>query len=300
MEYSNYSFLQMHKQYGDKLLSVVNTFLNLAKDKEIKDKIYRIFYYGGYGNYKLSTDNISHKDNISIDFQRRISMAYLLLTNPDTFDIFAQNNINLFHGTNGNALPGILKYGLTSEKVSGENKINVMTGEFSTKVGGVRSFVSMTNVFSIAEDYSQLTPNGKYDEKLSFPVIIGTSEDKIMGKTCSVHSDVPEVGIRDMLPKESISLIGVPSDKIKMVKRLVGNNNIKVVSIDGLDEKFYYFDDWTGFVNIIPEKLEEFKSGKVSSKKKFSIEEIRQFVMDRFSKMKVQVSSSEDKKYGSR
>lgn len=113
MEYSNYTFEQMREKYGEKLLNVINTFLDLAKSDAIKDKISKIFYYGGYGNYKLSTDRIPHRDNIYIDFQRRISMAYLLLTNPDTFEVFAQNNINLFHGTNGNALPGIFKYGLT-------------------------------------------------------------------------------------------------------------------------------------------------------------------------------------------
>lgn len=183
--------------------------------------------------------------------------------------------------------------------LSNKNNNNVITGEFSTKVGRVRDFVSMTNVFSIAEGYSMLSPNGEYSEKLSFPVIIGTSEDNVLGKTCPVHSDVPEVGIRNMLPKESISLIGVPSDKVKIVKRLVDNNNIQVVPIDGFEQKFYYFDDYNSFVNIIPEKLEEFKNSKGSTKKKFSMEEIRQFVADRFKIIK-QMSSGKDKKHGSR
>jgi len=52
------------------------------------------------------------KNNPHLERKKRVAFAYLLATNPETFEMIDKNNINLFHGTNANALPNILKYGL--------------------------------------------------------------------------------------------------------------------------------------------------------------------------------------------
>jgi hypothetical protein len=90
-----------------------NLFISLAQTKEQKEKLESILYNGGYLDYSISSD-VVNKDNPSIEACRRITMAYLILRNPDTFDMMVKNKVCLYHGTNGNALPGILTYGLNS------------------------------------------------------------------------------------------------------------------------------------------------------------------------------------------
>ena len=107
MQYSDFTLDQMFercKNYQD----VCNIFFELAKDSERKEQLESILYTGGYKDFGCSS-KISNKDNPGIELRRRLSMAYLLIRNPKSFDYFVENQINLFHGTNANALPSILK-----------------------------------------------------------------------------------------------------------------------------------------------------------------------------------------------
>lgn len=54
-------------------------------------------------------------------------MAYVLATYPETFEVLSENNIDLFHGTNINALPDILKYGMNSLQELSNKGITVST-----------------------------------------------------------------------------------------------------------------------------------------------------------------------------
>jgi hypothetical protein len=91
-----------------------------------------------------------------VEGQRRLSMAYLFVKNPSTFNTLAENKVNLFHGTNSTALPTILEYGLGSIDSSEKRGLDVQTGEQWSRINGKRSFVSLTDVLGIAEGYSTL------------------------------------------------------------------------------------------------------------------------------------------------
>jgi len=80
----------------------------MAKNDKVKEQMEAILYEGGYGNFSVNTGLT--KNNEFIERKKRIGYAYILATNSETLDILARNNINLFHGTNANALPNILKY----------------------------------------------------------------------------------------------------------------------------------------------------------------------------------------------
>lgn len=251
-----------------------NMFLGLAKDEETKSKLEEILYSGGYQDYSLSS-GLSSKDNPMIEGKRRIAMAYLLVRNKETFDYFVKNNINIFHGTNANALPTILKYGLTSIDESKKEGIDVVTGERWSRRDGGRSFVSLTDVVDIAEGYSAIKPSSNSDNDLSFEVIIGTNKDEVINNgMCRVHSDVPEIGLRERLPKESIKSISVPSSKVDIVKKMVGEQDIDVLPIDDIEDKFYYIDEY-GCVSIFGEKYNDLKNNiNTRTDKVFGKEEI--------------------------
>lgn len=186
-------------------------------------------------------------------------MAYLLIRNPMTYIQLENNKINIFHGTNSEALPNVLKYGLNSVNESNKNNISVITGESWSRINGERSFISFTDVLDIAEDYS-LYPTDAVEEQLSFPVIIGTSLEEVEKlDTCVVHSDVSEIGIKNKVPLENIKLIGVPSDKVEFVKKILNSDKIIVLGIDGIEERFYYIEDW-GKINLQEEKLNKLRS----------------------------------------
>lgn len=262
-------------------------FLSLAKNDEIKTKLESILYKGYFNNYYISS-SIGSKDNPRIEANRRIGMAYLLLRNPETFEMLMQNNVNLFHGTNANVLPSILKYGVNSVDESVKMGIEVTTGEKWSRFGGKRSFVSFTDVLDIAQGYA--SSNAKIDkDQLSFEVIIGTSvEDAIQVGTDRIGSDIPEVGIRNKLPKENIKVICVPTEKVEFVKKIVDNLEIKVLPMDDMDSKFYYCDtDFNYHFSINEQKFEEFKkslTNKNKTKKEFSNSEVESLTHGRFLK----------------
>ena len=247
--------------------------LGLLKDEKRKTQLKQVLYDGGIGNYSLSSKITSH-DNPTTEGRRRISMAYLLVRNPEVFDFLVENNINLFHGTNINALPSILEYGMNSLKESNRLGIYVSTGEKWSRMSDKRDYVSFTDVVEVAERYAGISPIE--EEKDSFEIIIGTTKEDIESeRVCRVPSDVQEIGIRKNFPTEKIRVIAVPSDKVDVVKKMVGDKNIPVVGIDFLREKFFYQEDW-GPIQIYEGAYQKIKE------KVFREEEIKELASTRF------------------
>ena len=249
MAYSNFQLEQLmtNKEYK----TLCDMFFSLAKDNETKEKLQSILYEGGYNGYSLSGG--IGRDNPAAEIQRRCSLAYLIINNPMSFDALASNGVTFFHGTNANALPGIMKYGLNSLKKSSEQNIEVTTGETWSRMPSKRSFVSFTDVLDIAQYYS--TMGSEQDNELSFPIVLGTSRENMMNyNPHGVPSDIPEVGVDDCFNKDDITCVMVPSNKVNMVKKIVGNNVI-VLPMDNLENKFYYMDE--GILEVINENYEK-------------------------------------------
>ena len=256
MKYSVYSYEQIMKDPNYQ--KICNMFLSLSKDEETTRKLQSILYYGGYLDYSVSS-NIMSKNSPSVERQNRISAAYLIIRNPETFNVLVQNKINLFHGTNANALPSIMKYGICSVDESNNRGDKLTTGEEWSRIGGKRDFVSFTDVLDIAEGYSSINPNQK-NKDLSFSVVFGTTVADIENTVkAKVNSDIPEVGIYGKLPKESIKVIMVPSDKVNFVKKIL-NDDIQVVAIDDIEDRFYYIDD-VGMISIDENRYNNLKNG---------------------------------------
>lgn len=252
------------KNYQD----ICNIFFDLASDDKMRETLEEVLYYGGCNGLVFNTE-LGNKDNPFLEGKRRISMAYLLIRNPETFYYFVQNKINLFHGTNGNALPPIIKYGLTSFDESEKRGINVTTGESWSREPSGRDFVSLTDILSVACFYSAAKPDS--DESLNFGIVFGVSFSDIahMGR-CYVSSDVPEVGIRDKVPAENIKTICVLADKVPFAQKVVKGSNVKVLAMDDMEERFYYIDDFNG-IYIYPELLDKLKNDLEERKNKSKI-----------------------------
>ena len=252
-KYSDYSPEEIKNKNYEKLC---NLFLNIARHDRVKEKIQTILYEGGYGDFAVNTGLT--KNNKSIERKKRIGYAYLLATNPETFDVLIQNNINLFHGTNSNALPNILKYGMQSVNELSSKNITPSTGEEWSRIGGKRNFISFTDDIDTALDYASVTSSkDKSNFQKSFGILIGMSSNSLKHvKTCNVHSDLPEVGIINNIPLEHIKFIGVPEDKVELVRKLIGNSEI-IISPISIDEKFYYVDLDFGDISFDTEKANE-------------------------------------------
>ena len=197
------------------------------------------------------------KNNPYIEARKRISFAYLLASNPETFEIIAKNNVNIFHGTNANALPNILKYGLKSGNELSKMGIPVSTGEEWSRVNGQRGRISFTDDLATALRYSSIQPSKSESKALSFGVLMGISPNDAQNlKTCHVlFTNLIEIGIVDDVPLEYIKVIVVPKRKVNFVRKLVDNLGIHVTSID-IDEKFYHSIGEL-LANYDPEKANE-------------------------------------------
>ncbi len=213
-------------------------FFRLAKDDDTIQKLKGILYDGKIGNYQVCS-YLSSKENVDIERKRRISMANLLIQNPDVFDFFVSNHINVFHGTNANALPGILKYGLNSGREMVEQGQPILTGEEWSRYYGPRPFVSFTDNLEVAENYSTIPASKKADKKLSYGVVICTTASEVQ-RVGTVHivSDFPEIGVKTNYPLESIKCICVPKDKVNFVRKMVGDMEIPVLGMDGLQQSY--------------------------------------------------------------
>lgn len=258
MKYSNYSpeVIMSSKGYQE----ICNAFLKLAKTPETKSILESVLYQGGYKDY-VPYGGIG-RDNPGLEIQRRLSLAYLLIRNPESFNYIINNGINYFHGTRSVAIPSILENGLNSIDKSKEMNIEVTTGETWSRSDDSRSFVSFTDLLDLAESYAQINPKDN-----DFPVVFGTTKECIhasYGK--SIGSDLPEVGVNGSFPKESIKIMMVPSDRIDMFKDLMPEG-IALLAADGIGEKFYYVDECDE-VHIINEKYQTLASKLYKSEKK--------------------------------
>lgn len=225
-----------YEQYADiceQLFKLVNNIDSLLMLKGI-------LYDGAIGNYSIRS-NINCKDSPDIEITRRVSMAYLFINNSETFKALVDNNINVFHGTNGNALPNIISYGMNSVSEAKRREIDVTTGENWSRISGERDFISFTDVLEIAEYYSFTTAINSNPE-LDFNVIIGTSTDKL-SNIQRIGSDISEFGVGKHIDLEQIKCICVPNDKVEYVKKLLNNDKILVLGLSNLEDKFYYLDD---------------------------------------------------------
>ena len=291
MKYSEFTTEQLMNERGYN--EICSLFMSLALTDDIKKELESILYNGGTDNYEFYS-HVCSKDNPTIEIERRLSMAYLLITNPKSFMILKQNNINLFHGTNANALFSILNYGLNSVDELKKMGIEVSTGERWSRIGGERNFISFTDVLDIAHNYSSL---GTTDENkdMSFEVIIGTTKDEVLNTDIKrVNSDLPEVAVMNRFPLSSIKVILVPKDKIEFVKKIIGDKTIVVGAIDNIENKFYNVSDF-GVINIYKDKLEKINS---NNKRKFNSEEVKQTLFTRsIQKIKKYIEEIENMSY---
>ena len=255
-------FDEIDQMANERYKKICDLFFDLCKDPETKIKVESILFDGKYNDY--DTTSKYGRDNIDIDRFRRMSMAYLIINNPETFDYLAKNSVKYFHGTNANALPGILKYGMNSYKKSLDEGIEVTTGEkWSREVPNkdfIRDFISFTDVLGLAQQYTTINTENKTN--LSFPIIIGITEKTFEeSPRINVQSDFNEVGIRHSLPLEKINCIMVPKNKVKMITKMVGGK-VNVVAIDNYDKAFFDFLSWADETYIYLDQYEKFKKQK--------------------------------------
>ncbi len=271
---------QSEMKHYDRICSML---LNMAKDEDTKQKMGEILYNGQYCDYVVDT-NLTNKGNISLEMHKRASIAYILATTPETFDMLSQNNINLFHGTNIYALPSILSYGINSFDELSKKGIEVSTGEDWSRRNGGRNFISFTDDLKTALDYASIKPLSEDSQNdNSFGILIGISSNDINKlQTRRIISDTPEIGIVNNVPLEDIKIIIAPESKIPFVRKLVGNKPILVAPIN-IDEKFYYINGENSEIFIDDKKAEEFIQGKNEKKKSitFNAEDIRNLASKR-------------------
>ncbi len=238
--------------------------LSLCKDNKELKVMNELLNDGSYNERKLfSDDNFNMKGNSYIEAKKRIGMAMLLLTNPETFNILMENNIVYFHGTNANSLPGILKNGICSASKINNTGENVKTGELSTNKNKGRNFISFTDVLDDAVDYSFIKPNEKNNIlNLDFPIIFGTTKDSLdKYKLLSIPSDLPEIDVIDSFSLNDIRIIMVPSDKVDYVSNMLSSTTIKIMPIDVLKDKTFCYVDYryNNKIYIFQDKYEDFK-----------------------------------------
>lgn len=243
MKYSDYTIDQIKDPMYEK---VAQKLLSLAKDEDTNLKLNGILYEGGFDEFSVNGNfhmekKVLYKNNPSIEQTKRLNMGYLLLKNPQMFSVIQKSNAHFFHGTNANALPNILKYGINSVNTSIENNIDVTTGEEWTRIQGKRSFISLTDCLKASLLYANREPinNNSTNSLLNFGVIIGTSFEDMNGLNVSgITSDISEIGVLGNLPLNHIKFLAVPNDKVEFVKKMVGQKDIKVISMDIKDRFF--------------------------------------------------------------
>ena len=199
-------------------------------------KFYGIFYNGEYNGYTCK--GRASEDNAWLEFKRRKNLIMLAKNNKEAFEQIIANNVNLYHGTNFNALLGIIENcGMLSENELHLRGRPPLTGEeYSRNTGYIRSFISFTDQIQTALEYSKRSPSE--DTTLeSFGIIIGISADELEElETFFPPSEMSELGVSDMLPISKIKIIFVPNEKVEIVKNMIGDTKIKVTSLDTLPQ----------------------------------------------------------------
>lgn len=213
----------------------------MAQDKETRYELDKLIEDGKMGDTFLKS-GYDGRDNPSIEAARRLSMAYVLISDKQTYDYWCANKINIFHGTNANALIGISKYGLNNVNTIKSHNEKVLSGEVWSQSDGKRDFISLTDVLEVAWDY--MIKDMAKDQK-AFPVLIGTSEEDLRASDASstfVHSDLPEIAIQGDISLETIKCICVPKDKVEYTKVLFSNTNIQVLGLANIKNKYFWCD----------------------------------------------------------
>ena len=242
MDNSKYSYFTSNQIITPNYQKLCTQILDMIKDKKIREKCSKILYEGGYDSFSVNSGMT--KNDPFIEREKRAQFAYLLASNPKMFEIMAKNNVNLFHGTNANALPQILQYGMKSGEALSKMGLTVSTGEeWSRKwAGKQRNFISFTDELSTAMYYSSIQPSSDKTSISSFGVLIGISSDdaKKMETTYIQGTNLIETGIVDSVPLEKIRIIAVPKNQVKFVRKLINDDRIAVTSVDANCE-FYNF-----------------------------------------------------------
>ena len=106
--------------------------INKTKElpEETKIIVKGILYDGGYDGFSVNS-TITAPDNPKYEAYRRLNMAALAIIAPEDYKVIPENKVNLFHGTNSNALENILKYGVCSESEALKRGLAVLSGEFA-------------------------------------------------------------------------------------------------------------------------------------------------------------------------
>ena len=251
---------------------------------------------------------VLYKKNPTIEAKKRLNMTYLLLKNPQMIETIQKSGAAFFHGTNANALPNILKYGINSVDESRKNNIDVTTGEEWSRINGNRKFISLTDCLDVALSYAAISPkdNNPNNSLLNFGVVVGASlEDMKNLRVFGVGSDISEVGVMGKLPIEHIKFLAVPDDKVEFVKKMVGQKEIDVVSMDMKD--IFFNNDFKTKLEILekdkentdsveqpyPTYLNEDVKPVVNERKKLGIKSF-------FNTLKERWNSKSDKNIGGR
>lgn len=223
-------------------------------------------YNGGFEDFSVTGSfhmerAVSYKNDPMIESDKRLNMAYLLLKNPKMIDVIQKEKACFFHGTNVNALPSILKYGLNSVNKLLENDIPVTTGEKWSRIEGKRSFISLTDCIDVAHRYAVISQNKveSANTLLNFGVMIGVSLEHMNDVVVSsVKSDLSEIGVVGTLPVEHIKFLAVPDDKIDFVKKMIGEKKIDVVSMEMKRDVFFngYIDEKLNFLEQVEQNQE--------------------------------------------
>jgi hypothetical protein len=238
--YNKYSHYNLLDDDGNKYRKIMDELLEQAEHHsvEIRKKVHGILFEGGFGDFSVNS-GITTPDNKWHEKTRRLNLASLLISDPETFEVIADNNAILFHGTNSNALDNILQHGMCSEAEAIRRGLKVLSGEFALKS---RDFISFTDKLNLAIGYSTLKPSVNAESDESFSVLIGISIDDIRTpdseiNTMTIHSSMSEIGIQKHLPRELIRFIAVPKIKVQEVSRIVeqyGLSHIHVVPSEGM------------------------------------------------------------------
>ena len=243
---------------------VIDGLLELAPNEERKEDIRKLLIDGHIDEFNPMSS--FQKESNNFDILRRISNSYLMINNPETFDYIRDNKIMFYHGTNSKALEQIINSGAIKPIIAleAEGK-TVETGEKSSRLKGrPRNFISFTDVIDLAEDYSTLHTNNEV-----FPVVIGVTLDTVANLPHFIpkHSYLPEVGVKAIIPVSDIKIVMVPTERIEYVSSILPEH-IKVLGMDNLEYKFYYFDHpapieaYMKYFDELKEKLESKKLSK--------------------------------------
>lgn len=253
--------------------------------KILEEKWNGILFEGGFedfcvnGSFSMERE-VLYKNNPTIEAKKRLNMAYVLLQNPRLIDVMQRHKSYFFHGTNANALPSILKYGLNSVDTSVENDISVTTGETWSRINGRRSFVSLTDCLDLALQYTDMEPvDNSNNTLLNFGVLVGTSLENMKGISAhGVRSDMSEIGVKGNLPVDHIKFIGVPEDKAEFAKKMIGQNGIEVVSMDMQD--LFFNANFMDKLNLLEQDKEKNRQTDVYSPT-YSQADVKPVVMQR-------------------